>query len=314
MAVIAGKKAVFFTFSALFLLAIIFTWMFFSTSQRIGDDSELIKFKTENLNEFVQGFDQDMQRGLYISGFRALLGASDYVSNNNSFIDNSAVRLAEAMVNGTFNGTPVSLMENSTLQEWLTRLKKKAEKVGIIINYSQARIVINQSDHWKVDFFANVSYNITDTTNTAVFRRNKVIMSQVSIIGLIDPIYTVYTMGQIVVAVNSTPYESKYASGQNTTNLKDHINRLLYANSTGPSYLMRLQGNLSNSSVGIESIVHLPDFQAHGLLIYERSSVDYIYFGNTTPTIYKINNTFEDWFRLDSAHLAKYQVAALSKT
>jgi hypothetical protein len=48
-------------------------------------------------------------------------------------------------------------------------------------------------------------------------------------------------------------------------------------------------------------------------LIYERSSIDYIYFGNTSPTIYKINNTFEDWFRLDAAHLGKYQVTQLKK-
>jgi hypothetical protein len=312
MAVISGKRAVFYTFSALMLLAIIFSWMFFNMSFRVGEDNKLVAFKTSNMNEFISGFDQDMERGLYISGFRALLAANEYISDSYLFVPNATQALVEAMVNGTVCQTNVTMMENSTLGEWLTRLKNEAVKVGIVVNFSRGGIIVNQSEPWKVDFFANVSYNITDTTNTAVFRRNKLVSTKVSIVGLVDPIYTNFTNGQIVMAINITPFEGNYASGQNTTNLKAHISQLLYANSTGPSYLMRLEGNLGNSSVGIESIVNLPDLQAHGLLIHERCSVDYVYFGNASPAIRTINNTYVDWFRLDNGHLAKYQVAGLA--
>ena len=108
--------------------------------------------------------------------------------------------------------------------------------------------------------------------------------------------------------------EGNYVTGTDTTNFKRHIDGLYYANSSaGPSFLMRLEGNLSNSSTGIESIVRLPDLQVQGIPVYERSSVDYIYFGNATPTIYIINNTYESWLRLDDGHLDKYQASSLKK-
>ncbi|MFH1181805.1 MAG: hypothetical protein V1702_02510 [Candidatus Woesearchaeota archaeon] len=307
-----GKKAVFFTFSALFMLAIVFTWMFFNTSYRVGEESDLVKFKTSNMNEFVAGFDQDVERGVYIAGFRALISAEGYVSNTKVFLNDSVASLGEAMINGTINGVPAPMMTDSTLLAWLTRIKNAAVGVGIIVNASYVGLEINQSSPWLVDFFANITYNVTDFTNTAVFRRSKIASAQISIIGLRDPVYTVYTNGQIIRAINNTLYEGDYASGTppnlDTTNLKDHINQLMYANSTGPSYLMRLEGNLGDSPMGIESIVRLPDLQGQGLPVYEKSSIDYIYFNTSNPGFCVIKDTFEDWFRLDDAHLAKYQV------
>lgn len=308
-----GKKAVFFTFSALLLLAVIFTWLLFNTSDRVGSERDLVKFKTTNMNQFIEGFDQDIERGLYIAGFRALISAQSYVSTSKNFLNDSVASLSEAMVNGTIDGVIAHMMTGSTLIEWLNRINDAAVEVGIVVNASYASLEINQSSPWAVEFYANITYNVTDFTKTAVFRRSQIATAQVSLIGLRDPVYIVYTNGQIIRSINNTPYEGDYVSGVDTTNLKEHINQLSYTNSTGPSYLMRLEGDLGSSPAGIESIVRLPDLQSQGLPVYERSSIDYIYFDNTTPTIYIINNTFEDWFRLDTNHLDKYQVAAIAK-
>ena len=185
--------------------------------------------------------------------------------------------------------------------------------MGILVNFSYENIIINQSSPLDIEYHADILYNVTDLSNTAVFRRTMQISTSIDIVEFKDPVYTVFTNGQIIRAINRTPYEGDYTSGASTTNLQAHINGLFYTNSTGPSYLMRLEGNLGNSSMGIESIVRLPDLQEQGLPVFERSSVDYIYFGNASPTIYTINNTFEDWFRLDEAHLEKYQVEDLTE-
>jgi hypothetical protein len=306
------KKGIFYTFSALFMLAIIFTWLFFNTSYRVGDDTELVEYKTATMNDFIASFDNDVQRGLYIAGYRALLSAESRISSSYAFLNDSVAAIEEAMINGSIDGAPAGMMGNSTLLEWLNRIKEAAVDVGIVVNVSYSGLLVTQTEPWYVDFYANLSYNITDTTNTAVFSRSISSDARVSIIGMRDPIYTYYTAGQIIRQINNTPYEGFYASGVNTSNLILHINQLRYANSTGPSYLMRLEGALDGtSSAGIESIVRLPDLQEKGFPVYERCSVDYVYFGNTTPTIYRINNTFEDWLRLDDAHLDKYQVRLL---
>ena len=77
---------------------------------------------------------------------------------------------------------------------------------------------------------------------------------------------------------------------------------------------MRMEGNLSNSTFGIESLVNLAELQAQGLVTKDKSIVDYIYFGNQNPASYRINKTPE-WFKLDTldessnpqAHILTYQ-------
>ena len=70
---------------------------------------------------------------------------------------------------------------------------------------------------------------------------------------------------------------------------------------------MRFEGNLGNSTYGIESLVNLDEFQQQGLAIKDRSIVDYIYFGTKSTTNFRINNTPE-WFKIDQGHLEFYQV------
>lgn len=308
-----GKKAVFYTFSALLLLTVVFADLLFQSSYQISEENKVVSIKTASLNAFVLGLDQDIERGLFIAGFRALIAADQFISDNNRFLSNAETGLREAMLNGTIEGNSAAVMDESTLPEWLSRITSEALRVGIVVNFSYKNIDINQSNAWEVNYYADVDYNVTDLTTTGTFRRSKQVSTGVSIIELKDPVYTIFTNGQIIRAINITPYEGNYASGLNTVNLHAHINDLYYANSTGPSYLMRLEGNLGNSSVGIESIVRLPDLQEQGLPVFERSSVDYVYFSNSSPTIHTINNTFEDWFRLDDAHLDKYQVAGITE-
>lgn len=312
-----GKKAMLYTFSAVLLLIVVFAALFFQTSYRTGEENKVVSIKTANLNAFVRGLDQDIERGLFIAGFRALLAADRFIRDSKSFLNDSRASLREAMVNGTISGNSAAMMSQSTVTEWLSRIKAEAIKMGILVNFSFNAIDINQTSPWKVRYDANVSYNVTDLANTATFSRGKLITTEVSILELKDPLYTIFTNGKIIRAISITPYESNYTPSLNTSNLKAHINGLFYTNSTGPSYLMRLEGNLSDSPAGIpagiEGIVRLPDLQEQGLPVFERSSVDYLYFGNSSAPIFIINNTFEDWFRLDDMHLNKYQAASIAK-
>jgi hypothetical protein len=61
---------------------------------------------------------------------------------------------------------------------------------------------------------------------------------------------------------------------------------------------MRLEGNLSNSVYGIESLVNLEEFQEQEVPIKSRSVVDYIYFGTQSIDDCKIKN-MPSWFMLD---------------
>jgi hypothetical protein len=109
-----NKKAVFFTFSALFLLAIVFIYVYFVTSPTAVDEDEFISMKTDNLNNFVLGFDQDVARGLYIAGYRSLVSAQDYIEQNQTFLPNAQSYIKEAIVNGTMGVSQMDMMTQST--------------------------------------------------------------------------------------------------------------------------------------------------------------------------------------------------------
>ncbi len=310
-----GKTAMFFTITAIMLLTVVFISLIFQSRYTFSERNRVVSVKGSSLNTFVAGLEEDVSRGMFIAGYGAILAVEDLITGSSSFVADSKSSILEALMNGTINGTPTSVMSQRTLPDWLSRIASEAAKMGIILNLSFDGVRVSQSEPWSINFTApNMEFNVTDFSGTAAFYKKSAVTAQVSLIGFEDPIYTVFTNGQIVRTINTTPYEGSYASGADTTNLKDHINRLLYSNSTGPDFLMRLEGDLDgNSPFGIESIVRLPDLQAQDLQVFERSSVDYVYFGNTTPAIYAVNQTFEDWFRLDEDHLYKYQVYDMRK-
>ena len=141
--------------------------------------------------------------------------------------------------------------------------------------------------------------------------------NKVSIVGFEDPLYVVNSKGRVTNAIMQTNITQFVVNG-NVENLLKHMNKSYYiAHNDSPNFLMRLEGNLGNSSNGIESLVNLEKFQQQGLAIKDRSIVDYIYFGTKSTTNFRVNATPE-WFKIDGTlpapgpakgeHLDVYQV------
>jgi len=89
-------------------------------------------------------------------------------------------------------------------------------------------------------------------------------------------------------------------------NLRNFLFDGCYKDSNGPSYLMRLEGNLSNSKNGIESFVNIDELKKSGVHVTNGiSCIDYMYFSNNQTTAHKIKG-MPDWFYLDDDHLDDY--------
>ncbi len=303
-----GKRGVFFTFTALLILTVVFMDALYTTRVSYTDQTKATSVRTSTLTTFQSGFEEDVQRGLFIAGFRALLAAEQHVAQQQEFLPNAQDALREAVMNGSINGSTLTTMDESTIKEWLSRLQTEANEVGILVNFTVEVLTINHTTPWEIQYLANVSYNITDVRNTARFTITDEISANVGIIGLRDPLYTIHTHGGVLRTINQTPYEGNYVNGLDTSNLIAHIENKYYTNGTGPSYLMRLEGNTSSSPYGIESFVQLPELEDAGLPVYERSAIDYLYLVGDTSPAFTINNTYEGWLRIDTDHLEKYQV------
>lgn len=292
------KRGIFYTTAAIALtIVILITYGAYST-YRLSDKMDSIQTRIETMNFFIKDVEKDLNNGAYIAGFRTLLGFNQFIATNGTYLDDINKRFMESFLNGTVYNQPLSLMHDSTFTDWANRISAEANKVDIIFNFTVNEVRLNQSSPWSVDIGLNISLDIRDKKNTSEWIRNRYLISTINIVGFEDPLYVVNSRGRVtnvIVKSNIT----QFVVGGKADNLMRHANNSYYlAHNDAPSFLMRFQGDLGNSSMGIESLVNLDEFQSQGLPLKDRSVVDYIYFGTKPTTNFRVNNTPE-WFKID---------------
>ena len=304
-------KAMFYTTAAIALtIVIILTYSAYST-YRLSDKMEVIGTRIDTMNFFIKDVEKDLSKGAYIAGFRTLLSFNQFITTNGTFIDDANARFKESFLNGTIKQQQMNLMKDSTFTDWANRMSAEADKVDIKFNFTINDVKLNQTDPWNVNIGLNISLDIRDKRNTSYWIRERFLTTRINIIGFEDPLYIVNTKGRVTNPITQTNITNFVVSG-NVANLLTHMNNSWYiTHNDSPNYLMRLEGNLGNSTYGIESLVNLEEMQGQGLQIKDRSIVDYIYFGTKTTTNYRINGTPE-WFKIDSGHLDVYQVTNIT--
>jgi len=301
------KRGIFFTTAAIALaMVIIVTYGAYNT-YRLSDRMEVIDTRIGTLNLFIKDVENDLSKGVYIAGFRTLLSFNQFIAANGTYIDNVNQRFEESFLNGTINAQQLSLMEDSTFTDWANRVSAEANKVDIQFNFVINQVKLNQSDPWSVDIGLNLSLDIRDKRNTSYWIRERYLTNRISIIGFEDPLYVVNSKGRVTNTITRSNLTNFVVNGD-VTNLLIHTNNSYYiAHNDSPSFLMRFEGKLDNSTPGIESLVNLDEFQQQGLVLKDRSIVDYIYFGTQNTQNHRINKTPE-WFKIDEGHLDVYQV------
>ncbi len=306
-----NKKGIFFTFAAIVLsLVLILSFRVYKTYE-MREKADVIGIRVTTMNNFIKDIEQDLEKGLYISSFRAFASMSQYIADNGVFITDLEESFNELVLQGTLDGSELSLMEDSTFTDWVDKIEIEADKIDITVNFAISDVNIEQNDPWSILVNAEIGVSVEDKKNTSSWDRNKVIATKVSIENFEDPLYVVNSIGRVTNPIVKSPI-TDFVNGGDVSNLLTHLNNSYYIESnTAPNFLMRLQGILSNSSTGIESLVNLKEFQDQGLVIKSRSAVDYIYFGTQSTVNYRIQGT-PDWFKLDSNHLEIYEVQDLT--
>ena len=295
---IMQKKAIFYTTAAIALTMVIFATYSAYSTYRLSDKMDVIQTRIETVNFFIKDVEKDLNNGAYIAGFRTLLSFNQFIATNGTFIDNVNGRFEESFLNGTINKQPLSLMKDSTFTDWANKISAEANKVDIQFNFIINNVKINQTDPWTVIIGLNLTLDIRDKRNTSYWARDRYLTTKISIVGFEDPLYIVNSNGRVTNIIIKSNITNFVVSGK-VDNLLIHMNNSYYiAHNDSPNFLMRFEGNLGNSTYGIESLVNLDEFQQQGLALKDRSIVDYIYFGTKSTTNFRINNTPE-WFKID---------------
>ncbi|MEK6926159.1 MAG: hypothetical protein AABW50_02685 [Nanoarchaeota archaeon] len=305
-----SKKTQIFTVLSIVLILLMFvSFEIFSLIR----ERQAIRTRVASMESFLSSIEDNLERQVYISGFRILFLANSHITSTGNYI-NVDDFFQEAFFNGTVSGANESLLDGTTYKDMLDSMNKKAAKINVEINMTNSVLFVSQEDPWKVKVTLTSYFTMSDKSGLASWNRTQNISAYIPIESFEDPIYPVETgLPQISKRINKTIYEGNYVSGADVSNLSKHVQDGLYAaNPDAPSFLKRFEGNFSSDVNGIESFVNIPNMEAQGASTVVKSSVDYIYFSSNDPFHYGVEG-MPVWLRIDGEddHVNKYQVLGL---
>ena len=310
------KKAMYFTVMTIAMLTI-FTFIFLAPGyQKESADMLSVESRIDSINSFIESLNRDVERGLYISSYMAILSMEGYIISEGSFLNDTEDDFMEAVINGTLHGKNLSLMkdESVTFPDWIKNIRQESSKFNIDLDLEVKNMTIYQKSPWHVTVGANYSLQVNESTGLASWNMDRYAETDISIIGFEDPLYIRFGLGRTTNIINRTIFDNNYArkvnGSWNLTNLMEHIRSSYYsANQDAPSFLSRLEYDLDPSPYGIESFVDIEEFIKQGISTNDGSSIiDFHYFADDGNAEYRINFT-PSWVKIDDGHRARYNVS-----
>ncbi|MFH1425564.1 MAG: hypothetical protein ABIG28_02425 [archaeon] len=302
-----NRKGMFFIILAVVLISFfLLSFTFFS----VVKDRSAIQKRVETLNNFVFAVEEDIERRLFISGYRIIFLFEKRIIEEGSEIDDVQTRFEELFYNGTLYGTSYpNITTGVTFFDIEDRLESDAGKIGANLSFFNPIVSITQDDPWHVKISLTVDFVVEDLSD--LVRWNKTLVSEafVPIEGFGDPMYSLNTNSKVFANITQTPY-TDFVDGNDVSDLKSHLLGSYYIDSAGaPSFLNRLEGVFTPDVNGIESLVNLDELAVQGVSIFQKSVVDYIYFSTANLCSSTVSPTgMPSWFRLDKAHETLYEV------
>jgi hypothetical protein len=307
--IVADKRGIFFT-----LVTITILTLFAGTysTYTLFQDRSPINNRITTLNNFVASVEEDLPRQIYVSGYRAIFLFNKKIVETGNYISDPQASLSELFFNATLNGTTQELMVDATFQELENFLLSNAEKINANISLENPTISLSQTDPWNLEITFNSTLIIEDLGKLASWNRTYSTITKIPITNFDDPIYSANTQGKVLNRITKTPYEN-FVTGADYTNLTNHFQNSLYVTSTSaPSFLMRLQGDMSASPNGIESLVNPQELSTAGLSVKYKSVVDYIYFSTSNPSKFTVPSVPNLILDDENNHLTIYNVSGVA--
>jgi hypothetical protein len=306
---VLGKKGIFFSILAMALVSFfILTYTFVS----FAEDSNSVEKRVQTMSNFVLAIEEDLERQVYISGFRIIFLFQNKTIGEGSYMPDFDERFQEAIFNGTINNVSEPFLTKITVSDILASINDKAETVNAEVNFSNVEVIVSHDDPWNVKVRLITNLTVRDVSDLVSWEKEEIIDAYIPIDNFEDPLYFVETNGIMTNSFSKSPYNNFIELGD-TSNLSSHLwNSYYTASTSGPSFIDRMKGNMSPSNYGIESLVNLEILDTRGGEPEAKSVVDYIYFSNDYPASCQVGELSAEypWFILDTAHRAKYNVSA----
>lgn len=307
----SNKRGVFFTFTAILLV----TLLFISYSSILNEVSKKNQYsetiRIESMNSFLVNLEQEASNAIYTASFRSMISIIESITSTGIYVSDYNSAMIELMTLGTQDGTSSFLMDNNTLIYWISKMDEQAQKIGIDLTLEFTNISISHSDPWTVNIESSIHTILRDRRDIAYWNTTFKSSAEISVLGFEDPVFIVNSGNQLSRRVNISPHYRNFTS---LDNINEEVSSGYYIPFvSAPSYLMRLEGNLTSSIFGIESLVDKDELSKFIPVNDFKSNVDYIYFSNIDPPSFEISGISGE-FRMDNetglvlTHLEEYNL------
>ncbi|MFH1229669.1 MAG: hypothetical protein V1678_04580 [Candidatus Aenigmatarchaeota archaeon] len=302
---------------ALFLIPLLGLIVFFSETQVPQNIDTNIR--SNEMQYFSESIETDLERFLQINARRAVIASVSMVIKNGVGLDNSELRLAEVINNGTlYNTTNNTFSDQKNITEWENSIRVIAASSGFDINFTKpyASITVTQNDSFSLLFNATLyDVNISDDSSDMGIYKNISIMAVVSIEGMEDPLYSNKTYTNVFVPIIRSPFTTPLSISE----LALDISSSYYHPSTrGPSFLNRLEGKTELTGAhGLESFINLPTLTGTSQCTPQSSTlsdIDYEYWpasaqGRLLNASSQGYSCIFNWFRISDSAAADYGIS-----
>lgn len=290
-----SKKGYYFTLTAVMLLGLLILYIGADSSNETAH-AKLAGQRLDEIDTFITSTKADASVALYVATYRSLMTLEEQLLTTKDYIDNPQEKLQELIINGTLEEEAQPLLAASSMQDWQTNIALLARHLRISLNLNDIQVSINQQDPWNLQATMHAQLTINDTLTQATWNLPLQAKTLVPISNLYDPIYTIGSGQRYLQRITPAP------PGANTQELLQQ--HLYLASELSPSYLGRLQGDLTPSPNGIQSLVDVPALAAVDV-IKEGSIIDWHYLIKTNTTTCRLQGQ-PVWARINIEHDSLY--------
>ena len=177
--------------SILFVLTLQFRSSWISTSIKE-------KIRGDELSYLYQDILKDGERALYISGKRAVIATINYELSNGTFFENANDTIANATLTGIIDGELQPIMENTTLEDWFSKISSLTEYRGLTTNITFLGIEVKPDGYMTISIQARANIIVHDDALNATINRSTNFKTVVSLLGIEDPFNTIESLGFVL--------------------------------------------------------------------------------------------------------------------
>ncbi|MBR9676292.1 hypothetical protein GOV05_04755, partial [Candidatus Woesearchaeota archaeon] len=137
---LASKRGIYFTVVSIVIISLLVGFSNFDDNTRIKKRGDMLSKRAISMNNFLEDVENDIERMILISGFRALLSVEKHITDTQGFVSDFEEVFSNIFINGSYNDTTYDLMNDASLTEWGDRIDEEANIINLNFEISPNRV------------------------------------------------------------------------------------------------------------------------------------------------------------------------------